>query len=109
MTHRISSQEQPMRLGRVAFAISLMGASIYILLPTADEIVIHPIFGLFLANVFNIRFVYGVILSAIIYRGVGITCLLTALIIGGKPVYQKLKERIRRKKRPAEKIQPSIN
>jgi hypothetical protein len=96
-----------MKVRRVAFAISLLGLSIYILLPTADEIVIHPVFGLFLANVFHIGYVYGVILSAIIYRAVGLSCLLAALLIGGKPVYYKLRERTRKKQKTDNKIMPA--
>ena len=83
-----------MRLRRVAFSLFLLSLSLYILFPTADEIVIHPLFGLFLSQVLNIPLVYGVLLSIVIYRGVGLACLLGALIIGGKPIFYKLKERI---------------
>jgi acyl-CoA synthetase (AMP-forming)/AMP-acid ligase II len=38
-----------------------------------------------------------VLLSIVIYRGIGFACLLTALLIGGKPIYIKLKERFRKK------------
>ena len=86
-----------MLLRMVAFSVSLLALSLYILLPTADEIIIHPIFGLFLANAFNLPLVLGVFLSIIIYRGVGFACLLSALLIGGKPMYCKLKERVRKK------------
>jgi hypothetical protein len=83
-----------MRLRRIAFSLFLLSLSLYILLPTADEIVIHPLFGLFLSQFLNIPLVYGVLLSIVIYRGVGLACLLGALMIGGKPIYYKLKERI---------------
>ena len=33
----------------------------------------------------------------IIYRGVGVACLIGALTVGGKPIYIKFKERIRKK------------
>jgi hypothetical protein len=85
-----------MQLRKVAFSVSLMGISLYILLPTADEIVIHPILGLFLSNVLNLPLVYGVFLSIVIYRGVGVGCLLTSLLMGGKPIFRKLKERVRK-------------
>ena len=86
-----------MRLRRVAFSAFLLAVSLYILLPTADEIIIHPAFGLFLSIVLNVPLFYGVLLSIVIYRGVGFACLLIALLIGGKPIYIKLKERFRKK------------
>jgi hypothetical protein len=93
-----------MRLRRVAFSLFLLSLSLYILFPTADEIVIHPLFGVFLSQVLNMPLVYGMLLSVVIYRGVGLACLLGALLIGGKPIYYKLKERMAKikglKKRP---------
>jgi len=88
-----------MRLRRVAFSTFLLATALYILLPTADEIVIHPVFGLFLSYALHVSFVYGVLLSFIIYRAVGVVCLLGALLIGGKPIYNKLKERFRKNNR----------
>jgi hypothetical protein len=38
-----------------------------------------------------------VLLSIIIYRAIGSACILGALLLGGKPVYHKLKDKIRRK------------
>ena len=52
--------------------------------------------------------VYGVLLSIVIYHGVGLACLLGALLIGGKPIYYKLKEKIakfRESKRKRAKIE----
>jgi hypothetical protein len=68
---------------------------LYILLPTPDEIVIYPVVGFFLSYVFHTPFFYGVLLIMIIYRGVGFASLLGALLIGGKPIYNKLKGRFR--------------
>jgi hypothetical protein len=87
-----------MRVRKIAFPAVMLGVSLYILLPTADEIVIHPVLGLFFSYMLNIPFVYGVLLSMIVYRAVGVTCLLGALLTGGKPIYNKLKEKFRRKK-----------
>jgi hypothetical protein len=82
---------------KVAFSTFLLGASLYILLPTPDEIFIYPVFGFFLSYVFHIPFLYGVLLIMIIYRGVGVVGLLGALLIGGKTIYNSLKERFRKK------------
>ncbi len=89
-----------MQLKKVAVSTFLLGMGAYIWLPTADEIVIHPAFGLFLSYVFNIPLPYGLILSIIIYRGVGTGCLLGSLAIGGKPAYRVLKAKLSRKRLP---------
>ena len=86
-----------MQLRRVAFPTFLLGTSLYILLPTPDELVIYPVLGLFLSYVFQMPLVYGVLLSMIIYRGLGVGCLFGALLIGGKSIYYKLKERYQKK------------
>jgi hypothetical protein len=85
-----------MQLSKIAVSAFLLGLGVYIWLPTADEIVIHPTFGLFLSIVLHINYAYGVLLSIIIYRAIGSTCILGALLLGGKPVYNKLKEKLRR-------------
>lgn len=81
-----------MRFRKIAFPAFMLGTSLYILLPTADEIFIHPAFGLFLSYILHIPLVYGVFLSIIIYRTIGLGCLFAALVSGGKPIYYKLKE-----------------
>jgi hypothetical protein len=86
-----------MQLRKVAVSAFLLGLGVYIWLPTADEIVIHPAFGFFLSYVLHINYAYGVLLSIVIYRAIGSACILGALLIGGKPVYYKLKEKLRRK------------
>ena len=58
-----------MRLRKVAVSAFLLGLGVYIWLPTADEIVIHPTLGLFLSYMLQISYAYGVLLSIIIYRG----------------------------------------
>jgi hypothetical protein len=92
--------DRNMQLRRVAFSTFLLGFGLYIWLPTADEIFIHPVFGLFLSYFLNIPLAYGVLLSIIIYRGIGSACLLGALALGGKPIYHSLRDRIRKKKNP---------
>jgi hypothetical protein len=89
--------ESEMRLRKVAFPAFMLATSLYILLPTADEVFIHPAFGMFLSIVFQIPLVYGVLLSIIIYRAVGVGCLLVSLLFGGRPIYYRLKEKFRQK------------
>jgi hypothetical protein len=87
-----------MHLRKVAFPAFMLGTSLYILLPTADEFFIHPAFGFFLSYVLQIPLVYGLFLSIIIYRTIGLGCLLVAIIKGGRPIYDKLKESLVKKK-----------
>ncbi len=84
-------------LRKAALSAFILSASLYILLPTGDEIVIHPAFGLLLSTVFGLPLVYGILLSMVIYRIVGAALLIVALLIGGKPIYVKLKDRFRKK------------
>jgi hypothetical protein len=86
-----------MQIRKVAFPTFLLGTSLYILLPTPDELFIYPVLSLFFSYVFQMPLVYALLLSMIIYRGVGVGCLFGALLIGGKPIYYKLKEKFRKK------------
>jgi hypothetical protein len=83
-----------MHFRKIAFSAFMLATSLYIFLPTADEILIRPTFGFFLSYAFNLPYVYGVLLSIIIYRVVGVACLVAALLVGGKPTYFLLKEKI---------------
>jgi len=86
---------------KVAFSAILFSTSMYILLPTPDELAIHPILGMFLSYAFHIPFVYGVLISMILYRSLGGLCLLGALLIGVKPIYVKFKEKCAEKRNTA--------
>ncbi len=83
-----------MQFRKVAFPAFMLATGLYILLPTADEIIIHPTLGWLLAYALHTSYVEGVLLSVIIYRLIGIVCLSVALLVGGKPVYQKFKEKL---------------
>ena len=89
-----------MQLKRVAFSLFLLGVGTYIWLPTPDEIVIYPVFGFFLSYILHMSLIYGVLLAAIIYRGTGSACLLSALLVGGKTAYRQLRERFKRNRKP---------
>jgi hypothetical protein len=86
-----------MRFGKVAFSAVMLGLGVYILLPTADELVIHPVLGLFFSYAFNIPFYEGVLISVVLYRVAGLLCLFSAIAVGGKPVYFKFKEKMQAK------------
>jgi len=81
---------------QISLAIILLSIALYILLPTLDEVFIHPVFGLFLSQVFDLPIIHGTLISVIIYRSIGVVCLLGALLVGGKPIYQKLKAKFKK-------------
>jgi hypothetical protein len=86
-----------MQIRKVLLPSFLLAASLYILLPTADEILIHPIFGWFLSAVFHVPLLWGMLLSMVIYRIIGSLLLIGALVTGGKPVYNKLRQDLTKK------------
>lgn len=81
---------------RVSVASVLLGLFLYISVPSPEEIFIHPALGLLLSQIFGLPFASGILLSVILYRVVGVGCLLSALLLGGRPLYQKLKTRFKR-------------
>ncbi len=84
-----------MQLRRVASSLSLLGLGLYIWLPTADEVFIHPTFGFFLSYALHIPFLYGLALSIIVYRAIGTICLAGGILVGGKPAYHELRTRLK--------------
>lgn len=90
-------------LRKVALSTFLLGFSLYIFLPTPDELFIYPTVGLFLTYTFHISFLYAVALITLIYYGAGAVSLAAVLLIGGKPMYFMLKEKYRKRR-----IQPSL-
>ena len=87
-----------MTLRKVGFSAVLLAVSLYIVLPTPDELVIYPIGAIFFSYAFHISFLYGLLLTMVIYRAVGTACLGGALLIGGKPIYYMLKEKYRNRR-----------
>lgn len=86
-----------MQLRKAAVSAFLLGLGIYIWLPTVDEIFIHPSLGFFFSYILNINIAYGVLLSVLVYRGIGSACIIGAIFLGGRQVYTKLKEKLKRK------------
>jgi hypothetical protein len=86
-----------MGVRKAAFSAVLLGTSIYILLPTPDELFIYPTVGFLLNYAIHLPFIYGVLLAMIAYRGAGVASLLGALLMGGKPIYNRFKALIRKK------------
>ena len=82
-----------MMLRKVASSAFLLSASLYILLPTPDELVIYPVLGMSLSYALQMPFVYGVLLSMIIYRGIGVSCFLVLCLSAAKQSTINLKKK----------------
>lgn len=87
-----------MKIKKVALSTFLLAASLYILLPTPDELFIYPVGSFFFTVALNMPVLYALLLTMIIYRGVGAAFLVGALATGGKPIYYLFKERYRKRR-----------
>jgi hypothetical protein len=85
-----------MRFRTIVLSTFTLALGVYILYPTPDELFIHPALGLLFSEVFNIPIYIGILLSIVIYRAIGFVCLGVALLTGGKPIYRKLKEKMKK-------------
>ena len=83
---------------KIPFSLILLSVGLYILIPTLDEFLIHPVFGVFLFRIFDLPYIYGIAASIIMYRVAGAICVIAAVVIGGRPIFGKLKARFRKKK-----------
>jgi hypothetical protein len=83
-------------LRKVAFSSFLLAFSIYIFLPTPDELFIYPTVGLFLTYALHISLAYAIALVTLFYYGSGVVSLICALVIGGKPMYYLFKNRLKK-------------
>ncbi|MEX0920694.1 MAG: hypothetical protein WDZ62_00310 [Candidatus Pacearchaeota archaeon] len=79
------------------FSIFLLGLAIYLLFPTPDEIFFYPTLGFIISELFSTSQLKGQIISAIIYRTIGIISLILAILIGGKSIYKKFEKKIKSK------------
>ncbi|MEX0920376.1 MAG: hypothetical protein WDZ69_02225 [Candidatus Pacearchaeota archaeon] len=77
-----------------AISILLLSLAIYILFPTPDELFIYPSLGLIISNLFSTSVLQGQLISATIYRGIGIIVLIMAIFVGGRPIYKKFRSKI---------------
>ncbi len=93
----------------ISIAIILMGVSLFIMLPTPDEVIIYPVLGFIISNLFNVPFVEGALITVIGYHTVGILCMTGSFMLGGKQMLEKLRVDIREYMHPQkiekEKIQ----
>ena len=83
---------------RLAFSLALLGVALFVIIPTPDEMLIHPTIGYLLSSTFNMSIQSGIIWSIILYDGLGFLILLASIALGGEHVLKELNTRIDDKK-----------
>ena len=83
-------------LRKAALATFLLAYSLYIFLPTPDQLLIFHGGSLALSFVFHISIVNALVIISALYYGSGSVALTCALLVGGKPVYHNLGRRYRK-------------
>ncbi len=75
---------------RLPLALTLMMSGVFIVVPTPDELLIHPFIGYAYTRIFNIDLKTGIIWSIISFNALGLFMILISLIIGGRFVLVEL-------------------
>ena len=75
---------------RLPLALTLMMSGVFMVVPTPDELLIHPFIGYAYTRIFNIDLKTGIIWSIISYNTLGLFMILISLIIGGRFVLVEL-------------------
>jgi len=79
---------------RVPLSFALLAVGIYIVVPTPDEILIHPAIGYILSKAFNTSLQVGIIWSCTMYIGIGILFLASSLLLGGRIIMHEINSKI---------------
>ncbi|MGA2681125.1 MAG: hypothetical protein ABSF44_04920 [Candidatus Bathyarchaeia archaeon] len=66
------------------------------MLPTPDELVIYAVGGFLFSYAFHMPLLYVVLLTMIMYRGLGAGCLVGSLLVGGEPIYYMFENRFKK-------------
>ncbi len=75
---------------RLPLALALMAYSIFIIVPTPDELAIHPVVGYLFARLFNVSIQTGILWSIGFYNCVGLVLLAVSLALGGRVALNRL-------------------
>ena len=79
---------------RVPLSFALLAVGLYIVVPTPDEILIHPFMGYMLSKAFNTSIKTGIIWSCTAYISIGILFLASSLLLGGRIILHELNSKI---------------
>ena len=79
---------------RLPLAFALMASGVYIIAPTPDELVVHPLMGCLLSRYLNVSVQTGVMLSIGAYLVIGFAFLVSSVVIGGTVILDELNRRM---------------
>ena len=79
---------------RLPLAFALMASGVYIIVPTPDELVLHPLTGCLLSRYLNVSIQTGVIMSVGAYFVIGFAFIVSSIAIGGTVVLDELSRRM---------------
>lgn len=79
---------------RTHLSFALMAAGIYMVAPTPDELLVHPLMGYVISRAFDVSFQTGVVWSCTVYIVIGLIFLATSLLLGGRVILCELDTRV---------------
>jgi hypothetical protein len=79
---------------RLPLAFALMASGVYIIVPTPDELVVHPLTGCLLSRYLHVSIQTGVMLSVGAYLSIGFAFIVSSIVIGGTVILDELNRRM---------------
>lgn len=79
---------------RIPLSFALMAVGIYIVIPTPDELLIHPFMGYLFSMAFNVNLQTGILWSCTFYVTLGVMFLAGSIIIGGRTIICELNNKV---------------
>jgi hypothetical protein len=79
---------------RIPLSFALMAVGIYIVVPTPDELLLHPVMGLIFSKVFGVSLQTGIVWSCTMYTGLGLVFLAGSILLGGRIVVHELNNKV---------------
>jgi len=72
----------------------MMAYAIYIIVPTPDELVLHPFMGYIFTRLFDVNIQTGIVWSVGFYNSIGLVLLGLSLLIGGRLVLDEMRRNV---------------
>jgi len=79
---------------RMPLSFALMAVGIYIVVPTPDEILVHPFLGYMFSKAFNVNLQIGIMWSCTLYVSIGVMFLAGSIILGGRTIISELNNKL---------------
>ena len=79
---------------RMPLAVALMTYAIYIIVPTPDELALHPFVGYIFTRLFDVNIQTGILWSVGFYNSLGVVLLGVSLLIGGRVLLDEMRRNV---------------